>query len=74
MPNLELMEPCKTCEKEISIEARRCPNCGALYPTEGFKQKKEKENLFGMMGAGGCMLMIFGPFILIVLVVIASSC
>ena len=27
------LQPCKACKKEVSVEAKRCPNCGEKNPT-----------------------------------------
>jgi len=28
------LKPCRECRKEVSTQARTCPQCGAQWPTE----------------------------------------
>lgn len=59
---------CKECGKEISNQAKLCPNCGA--PTEKFNQKKKTNNKIII---GGILGIVVVTTIIIVVVSIMSG-
>ena len=53
-----LMEPCKTCGKDVSTEAKMCPHCGS--PSDAQREKNKAidrvKKTFGL----GCLLIVAG--------------
>ena len=52
---------CRECEKQVSSEAKQCPNCGAkVIPHKLPKTKTSAENIGKLVAAGFALLIILG--------------
>lgn len=67
------IKPCKTCGKEVSTNASKCPHCGEQNPTaKPFNEMGTTEKVFyaGFMGSAYLILTIIGIIIFIVILML----
>ena len=52
------LKPCRACKKEVSTDARTCPNCGAKWPT----RKTGQSFMADVWGFGALCVVIYELF------------
>ncbi|MFA0834632.1 MAG: hypothetical protein ACC609_11560 [Methanobacterium formicicum] len=67
---LAYLKPCKTCGREVSTSARRCPHCGQENPTTpDFKDMStgEKAVTAGAYGITSIIMIVIGIIVFIII-------
>ena len=67
------LKPCKTCGREVSTNARKCPYCGESNPTiPPFKDMSTGGKIFtaGAYGISGIIAIIIGIIIFIIILML----